>query len=859
MAALAAGIVLASALVAPLVGAATGARAAEPVVASRSARVVVDGVRLAVRSPALPDATFVASKPGASLQGAAAVSQLPYREFSVRAYAFGSAAPMEGIGVVKSQDLPEYRATGAGRLVRSLTVPALIFGHRVEGSVRVVDIGLGPRRQPTEVACWMANAGGQLWIVRAAEPLPANRRAAASFAAGTSVSAGNLVQPTSGPRSDLATLRDALPAEHHPVAVARRSLDPPPVPTPGWWSGICDDNNHPGSFPLSSGEDVAVSFFPGAWGELEWECVELSMRWLYLEYGVRPYAANGSGVVANYSRADGGDLEQIANDGSSVPLPGDVLSMEPTSTEGHTAVVTATKVTHGNGSINILEQNMNGGNGTNTLSVVDNIVQPDYGMSVTEWLQSPSAVSTSAPNAPSAPSDERADLVSDGGFNHADGSGWRTARRSHFATVRAGRIATRPYEGNGFATTYTSAAGGGIYQDIPFPVTAGESFCADAEVVTAGERTKAEGDMTIWLRGTSPAQSSRVSFGPLPGGNRWTRRSTCITATRRHSDIRVQFYDDPKTPALAIDAVDVHQSLAANGGFNSADRGRWRTEAGSRLSIDPAGSSATRPYEGNRFAVTSTSVAGGGIYQDMPFPVAAGESFCADAAVVTAGARAGAGGNMTIWLRGTSASQSSKISFGPLPARRQWTPVSTCVTARSAHSDIRVQFYDHAGTAKLGIDGVDVHQSFVTNGGFNRAGGGWRAWLHTRFAIDRAGRLATRPYEGDGFAVTSTSARGGGIYQDISLRVAAGESFCADAEVITAAKRSGASGNMTLWLLGESSNQSSTIGFGPLPGKNRWTHISACVTATGPHAGIRIQFYDNPRTPPLGIDAVDVR
>ena len=89
----------------------------------------------------------------------------------------------------------------------------------------------------------------------------------------------------------------------------------------------------------------------------------------------------------------------------------------------------------------------------------------------------------------------------------------------------------------------------------------------------------------------------------------------------------------------------------------------------------------------------------------------------------------------------------------------------------------------------------------------------------SRFAIDRAGRLATRPYEGDGFAVTSTSARGGGIYQDISLRVAAGESFCADAEVITAAKRSGASGNMTLWLLGESSNQSSTIGFGPLPGR----------------------------------------
>ena len=86
-----------------------------------------------------------------------------------------------------------------------------------------------------------------------------------------------------------------------------------------------------------------------------------------------------------------------------------------------------------------------------------------------------------------------------------------------------------------------------------------------------------------------------------------------------------------------------------------------------------------------------------------------------------------------------------------------------------------------------------------------------------------------------------------------------GESFCADAEVITAAKHSGARGNLTLWLLGDSADQSSTVSFGPLPGKNRWTNISTCVTATGPHADVRVQFYDDPRTPTLGIDAVDVR
>ena len=86
-------------------------------------------------------------------------------------------------------------------------------------------------------------------------------------------------------------------------------------------------------------------------------------------------------------RADGGDLRQIANDGSSVPVPGDVLAMEPTWAEGHTAVVTATNVTNGNGTVGILEQNMNGGNGINTLGVIDDVVQPDNGMPVTGWLQ----------------------------------------------------------------------------------------------------------------------------------------------------------------------------------------------------------------------------------------------------------------------------------------------------------------------------------------------------------------------------------------------------------------------------------------------------------------------------------------
>ena len=432
------------------------------------------------------------------------------------------------------------------------------------------------------------------------------------------------------------------------MLAATSTADPPPVRFPPWWSGNCDANNDPGSFPLSSwdgltacgpgpnrgGVDVPVEFFPGAWGELQWECVELSMRWLYLAYGVRPYPANGSGVVANYSRADGGNLEQIANNGSSVPQPGDVLSMEPTSEEGHTAVVMGTNVTDGNGTISILEQNMNGGNGTNTLSVVHNVVEPDYGMPVTEWLQASFSAESSTAGNPAA------DLVYDGGFNHYNGGGWHTASHSWLGVEPAGKLATKPYEGNVFGVTNTSVLGGGVYQDIPIAVSAGESFCADAEVVTAGEHSGARGDMTLWLLGETASQSSSVGFGPLPGTNQWTPVTTCVTATGPHSDIRIQFYDVPRTPTLGIDAVDVHQSFVEDGGFNG-DADGWRIQPHTRFAIEPAGRLAARRNEGKGFGVTNTSVLGGGVYQDIPLAVSAGDSFCADAEVTTAGDHSG--------------------------------------------------------------------------------------------------------------------------------------------------------------------------------------------------------------------------
>jgi hypothetical protein len=191
--------------------------------------------------------------------------------------------------------------------------------------------------------------------------------------------------------------------------VARRS-----VGAPGWWKGgSCDPANYPGSHPLGAswhgliacgpgptqgGRDHTVSFFPGSWGELEWECVELSMRWMYQAWGVNPYPANGWDVVRGYNLAnnkaaynpDGPQLKVVTNGTlGAVPQPGDVISVARTASNpyGHTAVVTASAVNaNGDGTITIIQQNGGVGNdGWASYPVSDWLV----GDGVSGWLHDP--------------------------------------------------------------------------------------------------------------------------------------------------------------------------------------------------------------------------------------------------------------------------------------------------------------------------------------------------------------------------------------------------------------------------------------------------------------------------------------
>jgi hypothetical protein len=193
------------------------------------------------------------------------------------------------------------------------------------------------------------------------------------------------------------------------------------LPTPSWWNGTCDAN-HWNSAAASAGWHGAGAHALGAsylgvavcgprpsvdgapdvrwtksgWGEYEWECPELTMRFMALAYGVSAYSANGNTVVRNYSTSDGGGLVKVNNGtAGKPPLPGDIVSFDnSTDPPGHAGVIASSSVdSSGNGSVRMMSQN-DTPDGWRTLAV-SNWHLASFGHFVPYgWLHDPSSSGT---------------------------------------------------------------------------------------------------------------------------------------------------------------------------------------------------------------------------------------------------------------------------------------------------------------------------------------------------------------------------------------------------------------------------------------------------------------------------------
>ncbi len=376
----------------------------------------MDGVELHLTTPLLP-APFIEPEPDNAIQVASAVRWNNFQEISITAVPFGTRPPTEGLPVAQPGMeqtyrtlLQEYRQQQGGE--PQVGPRAVLFDRTIQSTVSIVNLHIdGNVAQPVEIVEWVVEAGPRLWIVRVSQKYEGSSQSPRDI----SKRIENLsTLDLSSPDLNRPSTSLLMAANTDKSQSEQALLSPTDLPFPSWWNGDCDTNNYYAkagiwAYPLGGAfqglkacgprpyfdgaPDVLVHFFPDAWGEYEWECVELSMRYLYLAFGVAPYSANGSGVVWNYS---GSRLIKITNGtAGKAPKAGDVLSYNITAPYGHTSVVVSSNVdANGNGSIGVLEQN-GSANGYRTHNVANWSVQSSQDIS--GWLHDPQSDDTTAP------------------------------------------------------------------------------------------------------------------------------------------------------------------------------------------------------------------------------------------------------------------------------------------------------------------------------------------------------------------------------------------------------------------------------------------------------------------------------
>ncbi len=374
---------------------------------------VLDGVELTLSTPFFPSRVAILPDSSDPVQVANFINREPdCGTVTLAAIPFGTRLGSEtfpaagpGMAEIYRDILKNFREEQGGIVQDS--PKADFFGEDLIGIISIVEIFFDVHSpNPVRIAEWIFEGGNRIWILRFAQELPMTENQTntttlkdlASTWSGVKLTTPNL-KVTSTTRNEGIPPEDLTP---YPPESIQDDL-----PFPYWWDGECDANTYhekagAWAYPLGGtyrgvkacgprpwfddASEVLVRFYPGAWGVLEWQCVELSMRFLHLAYGIAPYQANGNQVVPNYN----GDILVKINNGTprKVPQPDDVISSGPETTYGHTAVVIESNVdSTGNGSITVLEQNSSE-TGIRPHQVVNWEVLSTY--TVIGWLHDPS-------------------------------------------------------------------------------------------------------------------------------------------------------------------------------------------------------------------------------------------------------------------------------------------------------------------------------------------------------------------------------------------------------------------------------------------------------------------------------------
>ena len=338
-------------------------------------------------------------------------------------------------------------------------------------------------------------------------------------------------------------------------------------------------------------------------------------------------------------------------------------------------------------------------------------------------------------------------MAGDAGFETGSGA-WAVypSTGTNYVTYANSPGAPSAHGGTHWGAVNTTSSGGGIYQDVALNTSAGATVCASAWVRSEAPVTGASGQFVVWLIGGSGADDGgAATFSGLPDGNNWTQVHTCVEATSSHTTLRTQLYPGVGGPTVEIDDVNVTESLAANGGFET-EGASWAVYPGSGTNFvvyanAPGGTTA---HSGTHWGAVNTTSNGGSIYQDVGLNTSAGQTVCASAWVRTEAPATGASGTFALFLLGSTADESSSANFSGLGNGDSWTPVHTCVEATGDHTILRIQLYPGVGGPTVEIDDVNVTESLAANGGFETGSASWAVYpgSGTNFVVDRNGQVS---------------------------------------------------------------------------------------------------------------------
>ncbi|MEC3919790.1 hypothetical protein [Nocardia sp. CDC160] len=216
-----------------------------------------------------------------------------------------------------------------------------------------------------------------------------------------------------GKNPDLPSTIETLSASAASAGVSvGGGMSAPTFGLPSWWEGgVCDPETNPGSVEIGRwgdliacgpNNDVVSASDPhvGWGGALEWECVELSERYLNQRYHLPTVSVNGDALVDTYfdpviQARLGFDMSQtplirVYPGRGRVPVPGDVLSFGQDAHPGHTGVVTASLVSaDGNGVVTMINQNRYlgaPGSAFVVIRMVGGVPQPLGQLAVIDWI-----------------------------------------------------------------------------------------------------------------------------------------------------------------------------------------------------------------------------------------------------------------------------------------------------------------------------------------------------------------------------------------------------------------------------------------------------------------------------------------